>query len=468
MGQHYKECDRDQLFLLPPSMKEWLPEGHLAYFLVDLLEQIDLSEIEAYYVKDTQGKFKAASGARPYNPRMMTGLVLYGYAVGVMSSRKIERGCEEDLPFRVIAANQQPDHDTISEFRRIHLKALQGLFVQVLRVCRAAGLVKLGHVAFDGTKVKANASKHKAMSYGYMKEEESALRKEVEGLFKKADEIDQEEDRKYGKGKRGDELPEELKNKQTRLLKIREAMKVVEERAREQAMAEGRLTPEGEVVEKSGKKPTDPPGTPKDKDQYNFTDPESRIMPNSDKAFVQAWNCQAGADAEHQIIVACDVTQQANDKKQALPMMAQAKANMGEGVKQASYDAGYFSDTAVTDLEQEGVDVYCSPDRLKHGEELPKGRGRMPKNITTINRMRRKVRTEKGRDTYSLRKETIEPVFGQIKNKGLRQFLLRGLAKVKGEWSLVCTGHNLTKLWRNTGGVCSDWFRSPNEGLGLA
>ncbi len=468
MGQIYKPCDRDQMFLLPPSLREWLPEGHLAYFLVDMLEPMDLSEIEAYYVKDEQGHFKSASGARPYDPRMMTGLILYGYATGVMSSRKMERACQEDLPFRVIAANQQPDHDTISEFRRVHLLALKGLFVQVLLICQEAGLVKLGHVAFDGTKVKANASKHKAMSYGHMKEKEAELLKEVEALLKKAEDVDQEEDRRYGKGRRGDELPEDLQNRQTRLKKIREAMKVVESRARERAIEEGRLTPEGDVVEKPGKKPENPPGRPADKDQYNFTDPESRIMKNSDKAFVQAWNCQAGADAEHQIIVAQDVTQDANDKEQAAPMTAQVQANTGQLPKQASYDAGYFSDTAVTGLEQTGVDVYCSPDRLKHGENLPKVRGRMPKDITTIDRMRRKVRTEKGRDTYSLRKETIEPVFGQMKNKGLRQFLLRGLEKVKGEWSLVCTGHNLTKLWRNTGGVCPGWFRSPNEGLGMA
>lgn len=468
MGQIYKPCDRDQMYLLPPNLREWLPEGHLAYFLVDLLEQMDLSAIEAYYVKDEHGKFKATSGARPYDPRMMTGLILYGYATGVVGSRTIERACQEDLPFRVIAANQQPDHDTISEFRRIHLKALRGLFVQVLMVCREAGLVKLGHVAFDGTKMKANASKHKAMSYGYMKKEEAQLRKEVDALLKKAEDIDQEEGRRHGKGKRGDELPEELQNKQTRLTKIREAMKVVEERARQRAIEEGNLTPAGEVVEKPGKKPEHPPGTPKDKDQYNFTDPESRMMKNADKAFVQAWNCQAGADTAHQIIVACDVTQDANDKEQAAPISAQVQANTGQLPEQASYDAGYFSDTAVTGLEQAGVDVYCSPDRLKHGESLAKVRGRMPKDITTIDRMRRKVRTEKGRDTYSLRKETIEPVFGQIKNKGLRQFLLRGLEKVKGEWSLVCTGHNLTKLWRNTGGVCPNWFRSPNEGLGMA
>jgi len=468
MGQQFKPWDVDQMFLLPPSLREWLPEGHLAYFVLDLVEQMDLSEIEAYYAKDEQGKFKAASGAPAYDPRMMAALLLYGYATGVVSSRKLERACEEDVAFRIIAAGHQPDYVTMSEFRRVHLKALKGLFVQVLMICREAGLVKLGHVAIDGTKVKANASKHKAMSYGYMKEKEAELRKDVEVLLKKAEETDQQEDRRYGQGRRGDEWPEDLQNKQARLKKIQAAMKVLEERARQAAIEEGLLTPAGEIVEKPGKKPENPPGTPKDKDQYNFTDPESRIMKNSDKAFVQAWNCQAGADAKHQIIVAQDVTQQANDKEQALPMTAQVKVNTGQSPEEASYDAGYFSDTQVHGLEQAGVDVYCSPDRLKHGEDPPKVRGRMPKEITTEDRMRRKVRTEKGRDTYSLRKETIEPVFGQIKNKGLRQFLLRGLEKAKGEWSLWCTGHNLTKLYRIKGKVCPSWVKSPTWGMGMA
>jgi transposase len=468
MGQIFKPCERDQLFLLPPNMREWLPEGHLAYFIVDLVEQMDLSEILQHYEKNEDGTFKAPTGQPPYDPRMMTGLVLYGYAVGVVGSRKIETACEEDLAFRIIAGNQRPDHDTIAEFRRVHLKALENLFVQVLMICAEAGLVKLGHVAIDGTKVKANASKHKAMSYERMTEKEAELRQEVAVLLAKGQAVDVEEDQRYGKHRRGDEWPAELARKEDRLKKIREAKKVVEERAKAKAIAEGRLTADGKAVEKPGKKPTDPPGTPEGKDQYNFTDPESRIMKNSDKAFVQAYNCQAGADAEHQIIVARDVTPQTNDKEQALPITAQVKANTGQTPGQASYDAGYFSDTQVTGVERTGVDVYCSPDRLKHGENLPKARGRMPKGITTIDRMRRKVRTERGRDTYSLRKETIEPVFGQIKNKGLRQFLLRGLEKVKGEWSLWCTGHNLTKLWRIKGKVCPHWVKSPTWGMGMA
>jgi transposase len=468
MGQHFKPWEVDQMFLLPPSPREWLPEGHLAYFVLDLVEQMDLSEIEAYYVKDEDGTFKAASGAPPYDPRMMTALLLYGYAVGVVSSRRMDRACEEDVAFRILSAGHQPDYVTIAEFRRIHLKALKGLFVQVLMICREAGLVKLGHVAVDGTKVKANASKHKAMSYGRMKEKEAELLKDVEALLKKAEAVDEEEDRRYGKNRRGGELPGDLQNKQTRLKKIQEAMKVLEERARAEAIEEGRLTPAGEVIEKPGKKPKDPPGTPADKDQYNFTDPESRIMKNSDKAFVQAYNCQAAVDAEHQIIVAQDVTQEANDKEQALPMLEQVRANTGQVPGQASLDAGYYSDTNVTDMEKEGVDVYCSPDRLKHGENPPNARGRMPKNITTQDRMRRKLRTDKGRDIYSFRKETVEPTFGQIKIKGLRQFLLRGVEKVKGEWSLWGTGHNLTKLWRIKGEVCPGWVKSPTWGMGMA
>ena len=468
MGQIYKECDREQMFLLPPSMKEWLPEGHLAYFILDVVEQMDLSEILQHYEKNEDGTFKAASGQPPFDPRMMTALILYGYAVGVVSSRKIETGCEEDLAFRIIAANQRPDHDTICEFRRVHLKALENLFVQVLMVCAEAGLVKLGHVAIDGTKVKANASKHKAMSYERMTEKEAELHKEVAALLAKAKAVDEEEDRRYGKNKRGEDLPTELRRKETRLSQIMKAKKVVEERAKAKAIADGRLTADGEVVEKPGKKPENPPGTPQGKDQYNFTDPESRIMKNSDKAFVQAYNCQAAVDAEHQIIVAQDVTQQTNDKEQALPMNDLVKANTGQFADQASLDAGYFSDANVTGMESDGVEVYCSPDRLKHGEHPPAARGRIPKDISTQDRMRRKLRTDNGRDIYSLRKETVEPTFGQIKNKGLRQFLLRGLRKVKGEWSLWCTGHNLTKLWRNTGELRPDWFRSPSEGLGMA
>jgi transposase/Ni/Co efflux regulator RcnB len=468
MGQIYKECDRDQMFLLPPSMKEWLPEGHLAYFILDVVEQMDLTEIERHYEKNEDGTWKAASGQPPFDPRMMTTLIVYGYAVGVVSSGKIERGCEEDLAFRIIAANQRPNHDTICEFRRVHLKALENLFVQVLMVCAEAGLVKLGHVAIDGTKVRANASKHKAMSYERMTEKEAELRKEVAALLAKAQAVDAEEDARYGKNKRGEDLPTELRRKETRLNRILKAKAVVEERAKTKAIAKGDLTAEGQVVEKPGKKPAVAPGTPQGKDQYNFTDPESRIMKNSDKAFVQAYNCQAAVDAEHQIIVAQEVTQQTNDKEQALPMNALVKANLGESPKQESLDAGYFSEENVTGLENSGVDVYCSPDRLKHGEHPPAARGRIPDNITTEDRMRRKLRTDRGRDLYSLRKETVEPTFGQIKNKGLRQFLLRGMKKVKGEWSLWCTGHNLTKLWRNRGEVCPDWFRNPCEGLGMA
>jgi len=240
MGQIFKECDRDQMFLLPPSMKEWLPEGHLAYFILDVVEQMDLSGILRHYEKNEDGTFKAASGQPPFDPRMMTALILYGYAVGVVSSRKIETGCEEDLPFRIMAGNQRPDHATISEFRRVHLKALENLFVQVLMICAEAGLVKLGHVAIDGTKVKANASKHKAMSYERMTEKEAELRKEVAALLARAETVDAEDDQRYGKNKRGEDLPTELRRKETRLIQILKAKKVVEERAKAKAIAEGR------------------------------------------------------------------------------------------------------------------------------------------------------------------------------------------------------------------------------------
>ena len=460
MGQLFKECNREQMYLMPPSLKEWLPEGHLCYFLLELVEQMDLKEIIHYYTFNDKGAAKAASGQPAYDPRMMTSLLLYGYARGVVSSRKVARAVEEDLGFRVIAANESPDFHTISEFRRKHLKALRGLFPQVLMICCEAGLVKLGHVALDGTKVKANASKHKAMSYGRMKEKEKELREVVDKWFREAEETDAEEDRRYGKNCRGDELPEELRTKEKRLKKIQEALRTLEEEARQKAIEKGRLTPSGEAIKKrGGKDPKNPPGIPPEKAQKNFTDPESRIMKGADKAFVQAYNCQAAVDSEHQIIVAESTSNQPDDKQHAVPMKEEIKKNLNQLPKQMSQDAGYYQDKNVESLEREGIDVYISPDQLKHGEAQIPVRGRIPKGITTEDRMRRKLRTKRGRDIYSLRKETAEPTFGQIKGKGLRQFLLRGLGKVGGEWSLWCMGHNLTKLWRIKGEVCPHWFK---------
>jgi len=451
MSQHFKPYDRNQQYLLPPSMRDWLPPGDLAYFVVDVVEELDLSAIYAYYERDPRtGRAKASSGQPAFHPKMMVALLLYAYANGTPSSRRIAKLCERDAGYRIVSAEQQPDFRTISEFRRIHLAALRGLFVQVLHLAREAGLVKLGHVALDGTKVKANASKHAAMSYGRMQEAQKQYKQEIAELLAQAEAADAEEDARYGKDRRGDELPEELQFRETRLAKIREAKAALEAAALEKARAEGKLDANDEPIPpKRGKPPKTPPGVPKPTDQRNFTDPESRIMKMPSKAFDQAYNCQAAVDSKVQIIVAHDVTDAANDKEQLEPMVEEIKDNLGKGPKRLSADSGYYSEANVTLLRDEGIDDYVCPNRLKHSDGAPPPpRGRIPNALSFIDRVRRKLRTKAGRATYGLRKQTVEPVFGQIKGgRGLRQFLLRGREKVRGEWSLWCTTHNLLKIW---------------------
>ena len=389
------------------------------------------SEIASRYEQERRG-------GPPYHPRMMVKVLLYGYCVGVASSRRIAQRLHEDIAFRVLAANNTPDFPTISDFRKDHLAALTGLFLQVLALCQRAGLVKLGHVALDGTKVRANASKHKAMSYKRMKEQAAQLAAEVAELLRRAQEVDEEEDRRYGQDRRGDELPEELAFREGRLQKIREAMAALEAEARaaaEQAEAEGRTHP----------------GEPEDKAQRNFTDAESRIMPASGgRDFQQAYNCQAVVDSAHQVIVAAKATNQSSDQQQAVGMIEETIDNVGAVPREVSADAGYYSAKAVDDLQELGVDPLIAPDQTRHGRVVPPApRGRIPRQLSPRDRMRRKLQTKRGRQRYALRMETVEPVFGQIKaGRGFRQFLLRGLAKVQGEWSLICTGHNLLKLFR--------------------
>jgi transposase len=438
-----------QLLLLPPDLREWLEEGHLAYFILDMVEELDLSEIFASY--------DSARGGRPgFDPRLMVGLLLYGYCVGVVSSRKLERATYDSVPFRVLTANQHPDHATIAEFRRRHLPALSQLFVQVLCLCEKAGLVRLGHVALDGTKLRANASKHKAMSYGRMKEKIGELEGQVEELLAAAEAADQAEDAAHGT-RRGDELPEELRFRQKRLERIRQAKQALEAEA--QAAAQ-KLREEKEATAESpsGKpKQGDEPSPPKvaqpaAKAQRNFTDPDSRIMRDgATKSFEQSYNCQAVVDSQAQVIVAAQVTQQANDKQQVEPLIEQLKANVGGRVpRELSADAGYFSEDNVKYLEGEKIDPYLATGRQKHGVEVAPPRGRIPAHATIQERMARKLRTQKGKRLYSKRKETVEPVFGQIKEaRGLRRFLFRGLAAVQAEWSLICTTHNLLKLFRS-------------------
>lgn len=426
MSKVFRPYDPDQSFLMPVSMREWLPGGHLAYFISDLVDHLDLSAI--------MNRYEEEKGYPPYHPAMMVKVLLYAYCIGVPSSRKIAKRLEEDIAFRVLAANNTPDFRTISDFRKDHLKALAALFVQVLKLCQRSGLVKLGHVAVDGTKIKANASKHKAMSYKRMKEEEARLEAEVQDLLQKAQVVDEEEDHTYGKNKRGDELPKELAFRESRLKKIREARAALEAEARLEA-------------DQGKEKAT---GVPEDKAQRNFTDPQSHIMPLSGgKQFEQAYNAQAAVDSANQIIVAAEVTDQPSDKGQATPMMGQVKDNTGALPREISADAGYFSSDEVTKLTTAGIDVYMPPDKMHHTyKTLAAPRGRIPQSLSVADRMRRKLRTKLGRKRYGLRKELPEPVFGQIKQvRGFRQFLLRGKEKVRGEWRLICAGHNVLKLF---------------------
>jgi transposase len=457
MNNGFKPFNRDQMFLLPPAMKDWLPKGDLAWFIIDVADSLDLSEIYRHYEvaagADGQAlRSKAHSGQPPFHPKVMVSLLLYAYGLGTASSRKIARLCERDIGYRVVSGDQQPNFRTISEFRRIHLKSLQGLFVQVLHLAREAGLVKLGHVALDGTKVKANASKYKAMSYARMCQKQAQYESEVAQLLKRAQETDEAEDREYGKDVRGDELPEELQFREKRLAKIREAKKALEQAAKEKARSEGKLDGNDQPIPpQRGRPPQTPPGTPQPKAQRNFTDPESPIMKMGDGSFDQAYNCQAAVDSAHQIIVAQEATNAANDKQQVVPMFEQIKRNLGRKPRQGSADSGYYSESNVRYLRKSRIDDYLCPDRLKHGETTPPVRGPIPKGLSFIDRVRRKLMKKSGRRTYALRKQIVEPVFGQIKSaRGLRQFLLRGREKVQGEWSLWCTTHNLLKMWAAT------------------
>ena len=452
----FKPYNPDQLFLLPPALRDWLPEGHLALFVSDVVDHaLDLTPILAAY-ETGDGR-----GQPPYHPALLVKLLVYGYCTGKPSSRKIEKATYEEVPYRVLAANQHPDHDSIAAFRQQHLAALAGLFTQVLALCQRAGLVQLGHVALDGTKVLANASKHKAMSYGRMGEAERKLEQEVAALLAQAQQVDAAEDAQYGHGRRGDELPAELARRESRLAKLREAKATLEAEARAEAAAaaagaQAKLAERQRQAETTGRKPPGRPpqvpdptqARPDPKAQRNFTDPESRIMKDgATKSFVQAYNAQAAVDGAAQIIVAAHVTQAANDKQQLVPMLTRVMANCGEVPAVASADSGYFSEAAVTADTLVGIDLYVAPDRLKHGEApvpVP-----VPEDGTAIAAMRAKLQTAAGHAVYALRKAIVEPVFGQIKDaRGFRRFSFRGTIKVRAEWLLICLTHNLLKLFR--------------------
>lgn len=450
----FRRFDPDQLLLLPPSLDEWLPAEHLARFVAELVEEhLDLSRILAAF---TEGR-----GAPPYDPRLMLRVLIYGYCTGVRSSRKLEAACTDVVAFRWLAAGQVPDFRSIARFRRRHLSALGHLFVQVLALCQAAGMVKLGRVALDGTKLRANASRRKAMSYARMSEKEKILAQEVSDLLAEAEAIDQAEDAAFGKDRRGDELPEELRRRESRLAKIREAKAALEAEAAEAAELRSRA--------RSAERGEDPDATaaaaraagetaaPKPKAQRNFTDPESKIMKTSDGSFHQCYNAQAVVDAAHQVIVATDVGDCAADVGNLIGMTEQATANIGQAPGQVLADAGYCSadnlQAATEYTDEHGSEFFIATGRAKHDDPAPVApRGRIPKTATAKQRMVRKLKTKRGRAVYARRKVIVEPVFGQMHTRqNAKHLLLRGLDGARGEWLLLAACHNLRKLHSHTG-----------------
>ena len=495
----FRPWNPEQTLLLPPSPVDWLPENHLVFFLLDLAAELDLEAIHIYY------RQKDPRGEKAYEPRMMVVLLLYAYCVGVPSSRKIEKACWEDAAFRVLTGNQQPDHSRISDFRRRHLAALSGLFVQVLRLCQKAGLVSLGRVALDGTKVKANASKHKAMSHERMLKTERQLEVEMRALLRKAEIIDGQEDGQYGKDKRGDELPKELQRRASRLEWIRKAKAELEAeaaaaKARQREEQAGEAEADAAAIEASddaqlGKRasrlargarrrandtqklaiktaeaaglaspvltgdldpvampqrqlPTDAIGNPKPQAQRNFTDPNSHILKGAN-GWIQGYNCQAAVDSDHQVIVAIGVSNQPSDAVHLLPMLERTLANTGQLPDAFIADAGYCSTANLKVCEDRRLNAYISTSRQQHGKRPRPSRGRVPKDLDARGRMERKLRSKAGQAIYAVRKTVVEPVFGQIKGaRGLDRFRLRGLEQVNGEWALMATTHNLLKLFR--------------------
>jgi len=428
MSKTFRPYEPGQLLLLPPALSDWVPEKHLARFVGDVVDRLDLAAIEDTYDEER--------GYPPYHPRMMVKVLLYAYATGTYSSRRIATKLEDSVAFRFLAAGNQPDFRTVSDFRKRHGKALSDLFGQVLRLCKKAGLVKLGRVAVDGTKIQANASKHKAMSYGRMKSTEEALQREADELLRRAEQTDEDEDRRHGKDKRGDELPDELAHRESRLKKIHEAMAALEAEAKEKARAEGKdsrkARPEGSA-------------------QRNFTDPESSIQ-KTGQGYIQGYNAQVAVDEKAQVIVSQHVTSMQPDVNELISVLKRIPKLLRAKPKQVLADAGYWSEANVDALEKMGLDPFIATKRRKHSDPLPPApRGRPPKNLSPKQRMARKLLTVRGRAMYAWRKILPEPVFGQIKHaRGFRQFLRRGLQSVQQEWSMICTVHNLLKLYGAT------------------
>ncbi len=434
MSKTFRSWDVDQAWLLPPSLHDFVPAGHGAHFVREMVrESLDLSAILADYPEER--------GQPPYHPAMMTALLLYAYSRGVYSSRKMAKACEERLDFMAVTGLQKPDFRTIADFRKRHLGALSGLFGQVLGLCRAAGLVKLGHVALDGTKIKANASKHKAMSYARMVKAEAELSAEVEAWLAQAAAADAAEDREFGAEARGDEMPDWVANKQQRLAKIGAAKAALEAEAKAAAARHE----QEQAPERPGRKPKPPSEVPADKAQRNFTDPDSRILKTKD-GFIQGYNAQAAVDAGHQIIVAHGLTNSTSDQGQLVPMVERIEAMAGARPKELSADAGYCSEDNLEVLEARAIRGYIATGRQKHGAAAAVGpRAAPPGSLRAA--MATRLKRGGRRSRYRLRKITVEPVFGQTKEaRGFRQFLLRGLDKAAHEWGLVCIAHNLTKL----------------------
>jgi transposase len=439
MSKDFRPWKIDEAQLLPPSVQDYVPEDHLSRLIVTLVrEELDLCAVT--------GSYTSGLGQPPFDPRLMTALLLHGYASGIYASRRIAKATVERADFMMIVAGDPPDFRTISEFRKRHLKALAGLFVQVLRLAEKAGLVKLGHVALDGTKIKANASKHKAMSYERMKKREAELAAEVDRWLKAAEAADAEEDKLYG-SQRGDEMPDWVANKQKRLAKIRaakaeleaEAKAAAEEETRRRAEAEERRIAEGR--KKNGKTSAPPSAEPDGKTQRNFTDPDSRILKTKD-GYIQGYNAQAAVDAQAQIIAAHSLTPSTSDQDQLVPLIDGIEDALGRKPREASADAGYCSEANLAALAEREISAYLATGRAKHPAER---RRKITGPLTKA--MRDKLKRAGWRTRYRLRKQVVEPVFGQIKQaRGFRQFLLRSIDKVRAEWALICTAHNLTKL----------------------
>jgi len=482
--KRYRKNMRDQVYLFPPSAEEWVPQGHIVYFIRDVMNELDLGPIEELI------QSKDARGERPYDPYVMLGIIMLGYCLGIYSSRKLEQAAIDQVAFRVIAGDNHPHFTTINTFRKTHRTAISALFLGVLLMCKKAGLVKLGHVAVDGTKIKADASRHKAKSYERFTAEEQALMERIQQMLERSEHVDQDEDEKFGEGKREFDLPEELARKQTRLARIRElkaemeadAKKARAEQLRRQAAEQRRKAEEEEKEAEAKRKltrarkaedeaqqldphqdddddePPAPPttlprrqmrantdGTPHPKAQKSPTDPDSHLMKASNGGFEQAYNCQTVVDDHCQIIIAADVTDHPNDANNLLPMLHQATDNCGRPPALATADAGYWNQDVQVEADKLGIKVLVA---LKRESKKKTGTS-SPETIAARQRMAEALADPENKKAYAKRKAIVEPPFGHIKEaRGFRQFSFRGNEAVRAEWRLVALCHNIWKLFR--------------------